>query len=217
MQSGRAAAQAAMARDTAAPDLVRRCLEGDKAAWDALVRANWKRVFRIAYKFVARLEEAEDLTQEIFVKLFGALGSYDRRASFETWLTRLSRNLCIDRYRQRRREHERFTGEVDPDALPLDELVSRPDAALEQRDEIAMVRRALAQLPPAYRKPVVLCDIHELSYEEIAEQLQLPAGTVKSRINRGRRQLARLLRVMRDRSRPGTHVQGPASVRGERT
>ena len=181
-------------------DLVRRCLDGDRAAWDILVRAYWNLVFRIAYKFVARIDEAEDLTQEIFVKLFKALETYDRRARFETWLTRVSRNLCIDHYRRRRREDERFTGEIDPDTIPLDELVSRPDATLEHRDQISTVRRALARLSPTYREPVALRDIHELSYEEIAMRLQLPAGTVKSRINRGRKELARHLRSLQ------THV-----------
>ena len=116
-------------------DLVRRCLDGDPAAWDALVRIYWRRVFNIAYKFVARYDEAEDLTQEIFVKLFSALRTYDRRATFETWLTRVSRNLCIDRYRRKRREAEKFADDVDPDALSLEELVSRPDTTLEQRDD----------------------------------------------------------------------------------
>ena len=191
-------------------DLVQRCLEGDAAAWDALVRVYWKRVFNIAYKFVAQFDEAEDLTQEIFVKLFRALATYDRRASFETWLTRVSRNLCIDRYRRRRREEERFTDEVDPDTIQLDELVSRPDATLEHRDQVAMVRRALAKLPAAYREAVALRDVHELSYEQIAQRLQLPEGTVKSRINRGRKELARHLRILQDHA-PARAAEGDRS------
>jgi RNA polymerase sigma-70 factor, ECF subfamily len=197
----------AFARETGSPsarlgseaDLVRRCLEGDAAAWDTLVRTYSKRVFRIAYKFVARYDEAEDLTQEIFVKLFTALPTYDRRASFDTWLTRVSRNLCIDHYRRRRREEERVSSDIDPDALQLDELVSRPDAAVEQREQVAVVRRAMGQLQAVYRDPVVLRDIHDLSYEEIAQRLQLPEGTVKSRINRGRKELARHLRSLQQR------------------
>jgi RNA polymerase sigma-70 factor (ECF subfamily) len=181
-------------------DLVQRCLEGDAAAWDTLVRVYWKRVFNIAYKFVAQFDEAEDLTQEIFVRLFRALATYDRRASFDTWLTRVSRNLCIDRYRRRRREEERFTDEVDPDTIQLDELVSRPDADLERRDQVSLVRRALARLAPAYRTAVALRDVHDLSYEEIARRLQLPEGTVKSRINRGRKELARHIELLRQRS-----------------
>ena len=193
--------------DHSEEDLVQRCLEGDAAAWDTLVRVYWRRVFNIAYKFVARFDEAEDLTQEIFVKLFRALATYDRRASFETWLTRVSRNLCIDRYRRRRREEERFTDEIDPDTIHLGELVSRPDIALEQRDQVAMVRRALARVPALYREAVALRDVHELSYEAIAQRLQLPEGTVKSRINRGRKELARHLRILQE------HAPGSASDR----
>lgn len=202
MHSPRTTDPAAGVGDNSEADLIQRCLEGDATAWDTLVRVYWKRVFNIAYKFVARFDEAEDLTQEIFVKLFRALPTFDRRASFETWLTRVSRNLCIDRYRRRRREERRFTDEVDPDTIQLDELVSRPDATLEQRDEIAMVRRALARLPATYRGPVALRDIHDLSYEEIARRLQLPEGTVKSRISRGRKELARHLRILREQAPP---------------
>jgi RNA polymerase sigma-70 factor, ECF subfamily len=198
MHSSRATDPAAGVGDNSEADLIQRCLEGDATAWDTLVRVYWKRVFNIAYKFVAQFDEAEDLTQEIFVKLFRALPTFDRRASFETWLTRVSRNLCIDRYRRRRREEERFTDEVDPDTIQLDELVSRPDATLEQRDEIAMVRRALAKLPATYREPVALRDIHDLSYEAVAQRLQLPEGTVKSRIARGRKELARHLRILQE-------------------
>jgi RNA polymerase sigma-70 factor (ECF subfamily) len=209
MRSLRADEPAPVAGESSEADLVQRCLDGDATAWDTLVKVYWKRVFNIAYKFVAQLDEAEDLTQEIFVKLFRALPTYDRRASFETWLTRVSRNVCIDRYRRRRKE-ERFTDGIDLDTLTLDELVSRPDAALEQRDQVTMVRRAPAKLPPPYRE--ALRDVHELSYEEIAERLHLREGTVKSRINRGRRELARHLRLLQqhalDSSDPSGHDIG---------
>lgn len=132
-------------------DLVQRCVEGDLAAWDTLVGTYWKRVFNIAYKFVARYDDAEDLTQEIFVKLFRSIATYDRRAKFETWLANVTRNLCIDHYRRRRREAQRITGDIDLDVLTMDELTPRPDATLEQRDEVAMVRRALAKLPATYK------------------------------------------------------------------
>ena len=201
MHSRRTTRPSAGVGNNSEPDLIQRCLEGDATAWDTLVRVYWKRVFNVAYKFVARFDEAEDLTQEIFVKVFRALPTFDRRASFETWLTKVCRNLCIDRYRRRRREEERFTDEVDPDTIQIDELVSRPDATLEQRDEIAMVRRALAKLDPTYREAVALRDVHDLSYEEIARRLQLPEGTVKSRISRGRKELARHLRLLQEHAR----------------
>lgn len=196
-------------------DLIQHCLEGDPAAWDALVRSHWRRVFNIAYKFVARYDEAEDLTQEIFVKLFRSLSTYDRRAKFETWLTNVTRNLCIDHYRRRRREAEKFTNEIDPDALTIQELSSRPDATLEQRDEVSMVRHALAKLPATYREPVALRDVHELSYEEIAQRLRLPEGTVKSRINRGRKELARHLRVLQGYEREESNSRRRSLYRQE--
>jgi RNA polymerase sigma-70 factor (ECF subfamily) len=202
-------------RDKADADLVERCLQGDGTAWDILVRSYWRRVFNIAYKFVARFDEAEDLTQEIFVKLFDALATYDRRASFDTWLTRVTRNLCIDRYRRRRREERKFTADVDPDAIPLDALVSRPDTTLERRDQISMVRRALAMLPETYRQVVALRDIHEWNYDEIARRLQLPEGTVKSRINRGRKELARHLRMLRGETRESADAKNRSRDRQE--
>ena len=202
----RAAAAGAEASHEA--DLIDRCLEGDASAWDALARQYWRRVFNIAYKFVARYDDAEDLTQEIFVKLFRSLGTYDRRAKFETWLTNVTRNLCIDHYRRRRREAEKITDDVDPDALQFDQLVSAPDAELARHDDIAMVRRAMAKLPSPYREAVALRDVHELSYEEIARRLELPEGTVKSRINRGRKELAKHLRTLQGLDRAeGTNRQ----------
>jgi RNA polymerase sigma-70 factor, ECF subfamily len=201
--------------DSSALDLVDRCLEGDHAAWDVLVRTYWKRVFNIAYRFVARYDDAEDLTQEIFVKLFRSLATYDRRAHFETWLTTVTRNLCVDHYRRRRREAEKFTNEIDPDVLTIEELVARPDATFEQRDEVATVRRAMAMLPASYKEPVALRDIHELSYEEIARRLQLPEGTVKSRINRGRKELARHLRVLQGYQVEDSHPQRRSRHRQE--
>lgn len=201
--------------DSSGMDLVQRCLEGDRAAWDVLVRTYWKQVFNLAYKFVARYDEAEDLTQEIFVKLFRSLATYDRRANFHTWLTTVTRNLCVDHYRRRRREAERFTSEVDPDTLTIGELVTRPDATFEQRDDVAMVRRAMAMLPASYKTPVVLRDVHEMSYEEIARRLQLPEGTVKSRINRGRKELARHLRVLQGYQYEGSHSQKHSRHRQE--
>src|SRR4029434_5399940 len=111
MHSSRATHPAAGVGDNSEADLIQRCLEGDATAWDTLVRVYWKRVFNIAYKFVAQFDEAEDLTQEIFVKLFRGLPTFDRPASFETCMTRVSRSLCIDRYRSWRRDEYLFSKE----------------------------------------------------------------------------------------------------------
>lgn len=184
--------------------LIQRCLQDDQAAWDSIVRLHRRKVFNVAYKFVGRHDEAEDLTQDIFLKVFRSLGTFDRRANFQTWLTSVSRNLCIDHYRSVRKERQTIDREVDAAELSPAAPVVSPVAALEQRDRVALLREALSRLPDALRTAVLLRDIQELSYQEIADRLRLPEGTVKSRINRGRSELARQIRLLRgDDHSPG--------------
>ena len=194
-----------MPADPAAPSssgdaieaLIQRCLHGDQAAWDLIVRQYWRKVFNVAYKFVGRHDEAEDLAQEIFLKIFKSLDTFDRRANFQTWLISVSRNLCIDHYRSVRKERETIDRDVDANELTPTSHEPGPVAALEQRDRVTLLRRALAELPETLRTAVMMRDIRELSYQEIADQLRLPEGTVKSRINRGRTELARQIRKLR--------------------
>lgn len=174
--------------------LIERCLAGDQHAWEAIVRLYWRKVFNVAYKFVGRHDEAEDLTQDIFLKVFKSLGTFDRRANFQTWLISVSRNLCIDHYRSVRKERETIDRQVNADDLSPVSVEVGPLVALERVDLAEQLRRALQGLAPTLRTAVVMRDIQDLSYQEIAVKLGLPEGTVKSRINRGRRELARLLR-----------------------
>lgn len=186
--------------------IIQRCLNGDELAWEEIVRLYWRRVFNIAYKFVGRHDQAEDLTQDVFLKLFKSLNTFDRRANFQTWLVSVSRNLCIDHYRSVRKERETINHDVDANELKPASPVQSPYAALEQRGRVELLREALEQLPVPLRTAVMLRDIRELSYNEIAEQLRLPEGTVKSRINRGRTELARQierLRSQKDAARKG--------------
>ena len=190
-----------------APDaidaVIQRCLAGDQIAWEQIVRQHWRKVFNIAYKFTAKHDEAEDLTQDVFLKIFKSLNTFDRRANFQTWLVSVSRNLCIDHYRSVRKERETIDRDVDAGELsPVAQTVS-PIAALEHRDRVELLKKALHQLPPALREAVLLRDIQELSYQEIAERQHLPEGTVKSRINRGRTELARQIRRLRDEMETG--------------
>ena len=182
----------------ASPDaletLIQRCLRGDQAAWEQIVKQHWRKVFNVAYKFVGKHDEAEDLTQDIFLKIFKSLNTFDRRANFQTWLISISRNLCIDHYRSVRKERETIDRDVDANQLTPAAVDAGPIAALEQRDRVTLLRQALAALPETLRTAVVMRDIQELSYQEIAERLKLPEGTVKSRINRGRTELARQVR-----------------------
>ncbi len=178
--------------------LIQRCLGGDQTAWEDIVRQHRRKVFNIAYKFTGRHDEAEDLTQDVFLKIFKSLHTFDRRANFQTWLVSVSRNLCIDHYRSVRKERETIDRDVDPGDLTPASTTASPFAALEQRDRVELLKKAMDQLPPTLRSAVLLRDIQELSYQEIADRLHLPEGTVKSRINRGRTELARQIRRLRD-------------------
>ncbi len=183
--------------------LIEGCLRGDQHAWSLIVARYRRKVFNVAYKFVGRHDLAEDLTQEIFLKIFKALGTFDRRANFQTWLISVSRNLCIDHYRSVRKERELVDRSVD--AADVSPVSSEPDAlvTLERGDRRAMLHRALEKLPDTLRAAVVLRDIKELSYQEIADQLGLPEGTVKSRINRGRKELTRHIHRLMADEKPG--------------
>ena len=190
--------------------LIERCLAGDQEAWNQIVRTHWRKVFNLAYKFVGRHDEAEDLAQDVFLKIFKALHTFDRRANFQTWLISISRNLCIDHYRSVRKERETMARDVDASTLTPPARERSPLGELEQLDLRQRIREALAELPPTLREAVVLRDLQEFSYQEIAAQLRLPEGTVKSRINRGRLELARQLRRLQNKG-PG---DGPAGFGG---
>jgi RNA polymerase sigma-70 factor, ECF subfamily len=177
--------------------LIQRCLDGDQSAWERIVQLHRRKVFNVAYKFVGRHEEAEDLTQDIFLKVFKSLDTFDRRANFQTWLISVSRNLCIDHYRSVRQERQTIDYQVDPNELSPVAHEPGPIAAIEQQDRVVLLREALAALPESLRKAVLMRDIQELTYQEIADRLHLPEGTVKSRINRGRTELARQIRKLR--------------------
>jgi RNA polymerase sigma-70 factor (ECF subfamily) len=192
--------------------LIERCLSGDETAWEEIVRLHWRKVFNVAYKFVGKHDEAEDLTQDIFLKIFRSLSTFDRRANFQTWLISVSRNLCIDHYRSVRKERETVDRDRDAGDVAATSKEISPYAALEHTDRRLLLRRALDELPPTLRVAVLLRDIRELSYQEIAQQLALPEGTVKSRINRGRLELARQIRRIEDMGqgavRPGARPSG---------
>ena len=157
-------------RRRAIETLIQRCLQGDQLAWDAIVRQYRRKVFNVAYKFVGKHDEAEDLTQDIFLKIFKSLDTFDRRANFQTWLISVSRNLCIDHYRSVRKERETIDRDVDTERAVAG--VARPGP--DRRSRAARPRRrccgeALAALPETLRTAVLMRDIQELSYQEIAD------------------------------------------------
>ena len=176
--------------------LVERCLGGEDAAWEELVRAHSKRVYAICFRFTGAEGEAQDITQEVFLRVFQSLRSFRAgEGSFSVWLARLTRNLLIDNYR--RGKMTRLSDSID-DQLPMLEerssAFSRTDSLLASREASEMVQAALQKLSPELREAVILRDLEEMEYKDIADVLKVPEGTVKSRINRGRAELARVLK-----------------------
>ncbi len=177
--------------------LVSRCLRGDETAWEDLVRLHTRKVYALCYRFTGSGSEAQDLTQEVFLRVFRTIKSFHSdEGSFATWLARVTRNLLIDHYRRTRQE--RVTDSIE-DQLPMLEEVgagapARPDHALAGREASEILQATLQKLSPDLREAVILRDLQEMEYREIAAVLEIPEGTVKSRINRGRAELARLLR-----------------------
>jgi RNA polymerase sigma factor (sigma-70 family) len=184
------------------PNLVRRCKHGDAAAWEELVRQISQRVYNICYRFTGSSDQADDLTQEVFIRMYRSLNSYDlERAAFMTWVTTIARNLLVDHFRKA--QYDRRTSSLDAgasgedDELSLGERIQdprpSPEARVHSRETQAVVQQALLRLSPELREAVILRDLQDLDYKEIAVALNIPEGTVKSRINRGRAELARLL------------------------
>jgi RNA polymerase sigma-70 factor (ECF subfamily) len=193
--------------------LIELCLAHDEQAWAQIVERFRRRVFHIAYKFTGRHGDAEDLTQEIFLRLLRILDRFRRDADFGTWLTSVARNHCIDHYRATKRERELLVRDmVGFDTTPA--RSGNPHRAVEDSDRRGFVRRGLERLPPKLREAVILRDLMELSYQEMAERLELPEGTVKSRINRGREELARILLRARQDTRRGGANGRPHGGRG---
>jgi RNA polymerase sigma-70 factor, ECF subfamily len=176
--------------------LVTRCLSGDETAWEELVRLHTRRIYGLCYRFTGSDSEAQDLTQEVFVRIFRTLKTFRAtEGSFATWLARVSRNLLIDNYRRTRQD--RVTDSIEEQLPVLEEGVAgslRPDAVLAGREASELLQAALQKLSPDLREAVILRDLQELEYREIADLLGIPEGTVKSRINRGRAELARVLK-----------------------
>jgi RNA polymerase sigma-70 factor (ECF subfamily) len=176
--------------------LVERCLAGEDFAWEELIRVHTRRVYGICYRFTGSDSEAQDLSQDVFLRVYRSLGSFrPKEGSFSVWLSRLTRNLLIDHYRKTRLQ--RATDSIEEQLPVLEQKgspVNRTDALLASREAGELIQQALNKLSPELRETVILRDLEEMEYREIAGVLQVPEGTVKSRLNRGRAELARLLR-----------------------
>lgn len=187
------------AAETNGAELVRRCRSGDGAAWEEIVSTFSRRIFNLSYRFTSSIEGAEDLTQEVFVRVYKSLDQYDaKQGDLTNWLMRLARNLIIDDYRHRQRNPQNSQADdVEDHTFHLRAVGGSAQKELERRELKAQVQTAIDKLPEDLRTCVILRDIEELTYQEIVDVLKIPEGTVKSRINRGRIELAKILRRMR--------------------
>jgi RNA polymerase sigma-70 factor (ECF subfamily) len=180
-------------------------MDSDSGAWAEMVRTHHKRVYGLCYRFTGNPADAEDLTQDVFLKIYSNLSSFDMsRGSLQVWITTMTRNLLVDNFRRTR--NQRATGSLDDgwesapgersDLKPIDRLTARgasPHELAAQKELAKMVQDALARVSVELREAVILRDLQDMDYKEIAQVLGIPEGTVKSRISRGRAELARLL------------------------
>jgi RNA polymerase sigma-70 factor, ECF subfamily len=199
--TGRATGREGSQLETEWSQVVHRCLNGDSAAWAEMVRTHHRRVYGLCYRFTGNATDAEDLTQDVFLKIYSNLGSFDAgRGSLPVWITTMTRNLLVDNFRRTR--NLRATSSLDEgwdegeDLRPVDRLASTGPSqheAAAKKELARMVQGALARVSVDLREAVILRDLQDMDYKEIAQVLAIPEGTVKSRISRGRAELARLL------------------------
>ncbi len=172
--------------------LIKRCLNGDDTAWSFLVTRYSALIYNIAFRFMWNRERSEDLTQDIFLKIFTALRTYDETKDFKSWICRIAKNQCIDEYRKRKPESTDIS--IDSNETPDLQFDGTPHSVLESDERTAMVGNALSKLGGDMRTVIALRDIYGHSYDEISSMTGIAVGTVKSRINRGRIELAKILR-----------------------
>jgi RNA polymerase sigma-70 factor (ECF subfamily) len=177
--------------------IIKECLNGDIGAWQMLVRTYTKKIFNLAYQFSGNYEEAEDMTQEIFLKLHNSLPKYHFDKKFDAWFLTLARNLLIDQYRKTKWE-KKSRDDYNEHYLAAEDRLN-PEVGLMSLESKKLVWEGFNHLSSDIRLAVILRDIQGKKYEEIAEITNLPLGTIKSRINRGRLQLAQILKEKREK------------------
>jgi RNA polymerase sigma-70 factor, ECF subfamily len=194
-------------------DLVARCRKGDDDAWRELVDRFGQKVYAISYHFTMKREDAEELSQEIFLKLFENLHRYDGGFPLVAWILSVSRNLCIDRYRRRKREKSfRFVSDEAVTALLKSE--DDPSKLALKKERTQLLFSAMAEIPEDLAEILILRDLNGMAYDEIGKALELPEGTVKSRLFRARAEVARKVRERHESRSAPTAIASLAVAAG---
>ena len=198
--------------------LVRRAARGDLDAFEALVQIHQHRIYALALRMTGSEEDAKDMAQEALLRIYRKLPDFRAEANFGTWVYRVTVNVCIDELRRRKRREQLSTEALSDSGLELSSREATPEEAVLQGEEGRQLQEAILRLPEDQRAAVVLRDVQGLSYEQVAESLQINVNTVKSRISRGRRRLREFLLCMRNNpaapsSKEATNRQGPQRAR----
>jgi RNA polymerase sigma-70 factor (ECF subfamily) len=194
-------------------DLVERCRKGDDEAWREMVDHLGQRVYSVAYHFSLKREDAEELSQEIFLKIFENLHRYDGTYPLLAWVVSLARNLCIDRYRRKKRERS-FRFVSDEAVAPMLKSDDDPAAEAIRKERTKLLFWALGEIPEDLAEILVLRDLEGLAYDEIGKALDLPDGTVKSRLFRARAEVARKVRERNESQGSATLTSLAVAVAG---
>ena len=173
-------------------ELVLLCRQRDVHAWETLVRRHQTRMLNIAYPFTSDFTRAEDLAQEIFIRLYESLDHFQDGRPFKSWFNSLARNLCIDHYRRQRKDRNVVSKPVD-EFYDLAAQVEGTDESLARRQRRETLMLALDRLGEISREAIVLKDFQGMSHEEMAEMAGVPIGTMKSRVSRARAELGRII------------------------
>ena len=174
-------------------DIIKRLKADDTEAWNMLVNSFSKKVYNLALNFAGNKDDAADITQEIFLKIYHNIDKFEDERNFSSWVMKLSKNYCIDYWRKNK--YSRQNVELDENLYTdsVHDHALTPEDSIIQKNDITYLRNKLQQLPPDLRSLIILRDIQDYSYQEISEHLDIPLGTTKSRINRARLKLAKLI------------------------
>jgi RNA polymerase sigma-70 factor (ECF subfamily) len=182
-------------------ELIQLCKDGDRQAFNQLIAQYQNQVFNIAYGMLSDYEDASDASQEVFVKVYKSIASFRGQSSFSTWIYRICANVCNDSLRKRQRRGITVSIENDDDDNTISEIPSdtpTPEENVMMNERQRAVREAINSLSEEYREIIVYSDINQLSYDEISQILKCPVGTIKSRLNRARNALKKILSEKRE-------------------